>query len=312
MDGHIVTPEWERTLSAIAESPGVVLVLGAPDAGKTTYIATAMQWLSHRDRLPLALVNTDIGQAAYGLPAAVSLGILQERPVQGALDVLRCEALSFVGSTSPMGHALPLVVSAARLVRLARRSGAKIVLVDTSGLIAPGFGFQLKLRKIELLEPHHIVALQHDMELEPLLSVLRSRDGLYLHRLRISPFARARTRAERAAYRIQRFTAYFTGSKLVALPTEGLMILAPPLRRSLLMEVFADIVDAGALRAPDLAGLLVGVNNGNDETLGLGLLEGVGDDGLIYLRTPVADVSHVQILQLGSMRLDRTVIAPHV
>jgi hypothetical protein len=78
------------------------------------------------------------------------------------------------------------------------------------------------------------------------------------------------------------------------------------------MEVFADIVDAGALRAPDLAGLLVGVNNGNDETLGLGLLEGVGDDGLIYLRTPVADVSHVQILQLGSMRLDQTVIAPRL
>lgn len=298
---------WEQAIVAIADRPGIVVVLGASDSGKTTWTTCAIQQLSRAGVLPLAVVDADIGQSTVGPPATVALSLLREVPREKlSLDALPYDALSFIGSVSPVGHLLQTLSSTARLAERATRSGAKTVLVDTTGLVTPGIGFQLKLRKIELLDPTHLVALQRAAELEPLLSVFGGREGLCIHRLAVSRSARCRTPAERALYRARRFAAYFAQARSVALAATQVLILAPrPGRYRLGSNSTSDFVSAGALRAEELSGLLIGLNTSADETVGLGLLDGLSNDGReIVVRTPLTDASAVRILQLGSMRLD--------
>lgn len=298
--------DWEAAVAAIADSPGVALVLGASDRGKTTWITTAARQLGHAGRLPLAVVDADIGQSTVGPPATVALALLRERPGRAfALEALPCDALSFVGSVSPIGHLLQMLVATKRLVERARRAGAESMLVDTTGLITAGAGFQLKLRKIELLDPIHLVVLQREAELEPLLSVVRERPGLRIHRLAVSPAARSRSPAERAAYRAACFTAYFAEAKRLALAADRILILAPPGGRVRPETGDQDLVSVQRLRAEGLAGLLVGLNDAGNETLGLGWLEGAGREGReVYVRTPLSEGRAIRFLQLGSMGVD--------
>ena len=73
---------------------------------------------------------------------------------------------------SPRNHFLPLVTGTAKLVMRAIEMGARLIVVDTSGLIDGVAGQMLKLTKAELCRPHHVVALHHGGELEPIAGVL--------------------------------------------------------------------------------------------------------------------------------------------
>lgn len=243
----IVHPDWQEAVEAIAESPGIVVALGASNAGKTTWIRTATKWSNRIGLFPLAIVNTDLGQATIGPPATVAMSVVSERiPESSALDSLPCEALSFVGFISPMGHALQLVTAAKRIVTRAHDAGAKWILVDTSGLISPGFGFQLKLRKIELLDPRHLVVFQQGSELEPLLSVLLERAGLRIHRLTTSAFARYRSPTERAHFRTDRFATSFGKADSLLIPADRVLILAPISRQDRLqLNEGRDLLEPG-------------------------------------------------------------------
>jgi polynucleotide 5'-kinase involved in rRNA processing len=181
------------------------------------------------------------------------------------------------------------------------------VLVDTTGLIDQGPGFQLKLRKIELLGPRHLVALQRGEELEPLLAVVAGRPGLKIHRLEVSPSARVRTPAERARHRADRFAAYFSGAHSLALDAKQLVILAPPGGRSRLKTgSVSPLLQPSVLRREDLIGLVVGLHDSANETLGLGVFEELSHDCRhISIRTPLVGAAAIRILQLGSSYLDR-------
>jgi polynucleotide 5'-kinase involved in rRNA processing len=297
---------WRQACEAVAGDPGITMVVGASDSGKTTWVRVAAWHLVQAGKLPAAIVDADVGQSTIGPPSTVALAFLQEDLIsEFRIDSLPCHGLFFVGSVSPPGHLLQILVGTRRLVDTAIRSGAGSVLVDTTGLIDQGAGFQLKLRKIELLGPRHLVALQRGKELEPLLSVVRGRPGLRIHRLEVSPSARARTPAERARYRANRFAGYFAKAHTLVLETERLIILAPPGGR-LRMRTggVSPLLQPSMLRGKDLLGLLVGLHDSANETLGLGLLEHVSQDcGHIDIRAPIVETAGISILQLGSSYL---------
>jgi len=299
---------WRQACEALAGDPGIAMVLGASDCGKTTWVGFAARQLVQAGKLPVTIVDADIGQSTLGPPTTVAVAFLREPLTSDfRIDRLPCHGLFFVGSVSPPGHLLQLLVGTKRLVDAAIRSSAGPVLVDTTGLIDQGPGFQLKLRKIELLGPRHLVALQRDKELEPLLSVAAGRPGLRIHRLEVSPSARSRTSAERARYRADRFAAYFAKAYMLVLETERLIILAPPGGRLRVRTGgVSPLLQPSMLPEKDLVGLLVGLNDSANETLGLGLLEQVGQDCRhIYIRTPLLDAAAIRILQLGSSYLDQ-------
>jgi polynucleotide 5'-hydroxyl-kinase GRC3/NOL9 len=300
-------PAWERVFDAFAERRSVAVFLGASDTGKTTCLRAAAVYLARRGRLPLAIVDADIGQSTIGPPTTAGLAFLTKH-TSGTLltDGLPCHSLSFVGAVSPAGYPLQIVVATKSLVDKALRKGAATVLVDTTGLIGQNIGFQLKLNKIALLEPRHIVALQRHEELEPLFSVLSARPGLTLHRLPVSSSARARSPAERYRYRAARFGAYFRKAARVRLKANALTVLSPPGRLSDFMaEPLAPVISLSSLSSRSLAGRLVGLNNGASETLALGLLESMTRHSLDVV-TPLRNVARVRIIQLANIRLAKT------
>ncbi len=299
-------PSWAQSVQALVDFPGVAMVVGAPDTGKTTWVAAAALCLAGRG-LPVGIVDADIGQSTIGPPTTVALSLLEKPVREFSLDTLQFHALLFVGAISPIGHLLQMVVATKRMVEKALQAGMKAVLVDTTGLIDEGVGFQLKLRKIDLIAPAHLVMLQHEKELEGLMSVLKDRPGLRIYPLRASRFARFRSPADRSQHRTNRFASYFSKAETLVLDCSRLAILSPPPSRArMITERVRPLIRAEWLRAEEIKGLVVGLNNSANETLGLGLLEGFSEDmGGVRVLTPVHEASAIRILQVGSIRLSR-------
>ena len=300
---------WKTVLIELANRPGVTMFLGASDTGKTTCLRAAAVHLTRAGLLPLAIVDADIGQSTIGPPTTVGLTLVTKQNIRAVLSGrFACHAMRFIGALSPVGHLLPTIVATKKLVDKAVWRGTRAVLVDTTGLIGGRVGFQLKINKIELLAPRHLVALQHEGELEEVLSVLADRRGLSVHRLAVSCQLRARSAAERYRYRTSRFACYFSSATRCRLEMKNLSILSTPAGSpKLARESLSQIVSLESFPAQSLAGCLVGLNNASNETLGLGLLDAVsGQNQKVTIFTPLRQLSRVRILQLSNIRLART------
>jgi polynucleotide 5'-hydroxyl-kinase GRC3/NOL9 len=118
----------------------------------------------------------------------------------------------FVGSTSPPGHFLPLILGTQALVREAIARGADIVLVDTTGLVSGAVAASLKWHKVQAIRPQYLLALQWEDELEPLLRLIHGQAGPELHRLPVSSRVARRGHAARRAYREERSREYFASA----------------------------------------------------------------------------------------------------
>jgi polynucleotide 5'-hydroxyl-kinase GRC3/NOL9 len=293
----------------LAKRPGLTMFLGASDTGKTTCLRAAASHFAQRGLLPLAIVDADIGQSTVGPPTTVGLTLVTKHNLPALLsDMLPCHAMRFVGALSPVAHLLQTIAATKSLVDKALRRGARTVLVDTTGLIGESAGFQLKLYKIALLEPRHVVALQREGELEGLLSVLAGRPGLTVHRLPVSYRVRTRSPAERYRYRTTRFAAYFRGATKVSLETSKISVLSPPTGLPKITgESLPPVMSLNSFPSRDLAGYLVGLNDASNETLALGLLDRVTRHGQkSVVLTPLRNFARVRIVQMANIRLAKT------
>jgi polynucleotide 5'-hydroxyl-kinase GRC3/NOL9 len=198
--------------AAVVGAPGIVMLLGATDVGKTT-TATRLAGAAVRAGVPAAVVDADTGQSDLGPPAAVGWG-----PTGAAvrrMAAIPLAGLWFVGDTSPRSVSGCLVEGTLALTGRARRQGAQIVVVDTTGWVEGAGAVVAKLRKIHRLAPRHLVAIQRNREVEPILARVPS--GTVVHRLRPAAAVRRRSAQERRALRQGKFAEYFAGSVPVAL-----------------------------------------------------------------------------------------------
>lgn len=272
-----------EAIAKLASQPGRVFVVGGVDSGKTTFAARLARAGLEAGHV-VAIVDADLGQSTIGPPATVGLRMMREAGPPGS-EVREDppDAMAFVGGISPRGHMLPLVTGTAKLVMRAIEMGARQIVVDTSGLIDGVAGQILKLTKAELCRPHHVVALSEGGELEPVIGVLERFLGVDVISLRVHPDIRVRSVDERTEFRESRL-ASFLGPQMYrwrVKPTVFLPSLPP-------------IFDLG-----ELDGLLVGVDDGRGDCLGLGILEYREDT--LRLLTPVSE--GVRALRLGSVRV---------
>ena len=268
-----------ETIATLAGGPGRVFIVGGVDSGKTTFahrLARAGLEAGH----VVAIVDADLGQATVGPPGTVGLKVVREL---ASLDAEHYDALAFVGAMSPRNHFLPLVTGTAKLVMRAIEIGARQIIVDTSGLIDGVAGQVLKLTKAELCRPHHVVALARGGELEPITGVLERFLSLDVISLPVHPAIGMRSVDERAIYREARLAA-FLGPDIYRWRVKPTVFMPslPPM-----------------FELEELEGLLVGVDNGEGDCLGLGILE-YREDALRLL-TPVSE--GVRALRLGSVRV---------
>jgi polynucleotide 5'-hydroxyl-kinase GRC3/NOL9 len=217
--GHFDLPAAWKTVD-FSEIRGTILVVGAPDVGKSTFVKYLYQELQAAGR-PAAYLDGDPGQSSLGPPAVVSAEFRgSDKPSTWR---------RFIGSTTPVGHMLDVVVGAARLAERARRAGAEVVLCDTCGLVdPPAGGLALKLALVDLLQPALVVALRRGKELDPLLQVLRKLRRTRLVELDASPAARRRSPKVRQAHRREQFAAYFSGARVRQVSWENMAVLPGP------------------------------------------------------------------------------------
>jgi polynucleotide 5'-hydroxyl-kinase GRC3/NOL9 len=151
--------EWREAIGRIVEAGGLVVVMGAPDTGKTTFCRCLALASIAADRAT-AIVDADVGQSEIGPPACVSLA-MPTRPFDRLSAIEPC-ATAFVGSISPRYAALEHLAAVCRVVGEARSRGAELTICDTTGYVRGLTAMRLKRAKMQALRPDHLVRLVRD------------------------------------------------------------------------------------------------------------------------------------------------------
>ncbi len=285
-----VPEDWHRVFREISDPPGVVLLLGAPDTGKST-MANFMVYKSIEEGVRTAYIDGDLGQSIIGPPTTLGMTCPLEPPAD--MRGLKWDHLYFIGATSPAGHSLATAVGVKRLVERAKEEGAEMVVVDTTGLVAGAMGFELKFYKIELLNPQHIIAIQRTEEVEHILKGCRRRKGMKIHRLSPSQEVHSRSQEVRWAYRKRKFQDYFQRCARRAISLDAVEFINPEL--PLLTKEGID---------ERLKGRLLGLNDEEYFAIGLGIWDGFdGNSNKIYILTPLDDLGGTRYLHLGYLSL---------
>ncbi len=283
-------PEAWHTLD-VNQWQGPILVVGGPSTGKSTFGRYLYRQLLETHKT-VAYLDADVGQQELAPPSAICVA-LSTRDGPAGFPPAGPRRTRFVGSNSPRGHFIPLIVSMFYLYQFANHAGTTATVVDTSGFIDPDRGATvLKWAKYEILRPAHVVAFQRETELEPILTPLRPLLGPGLHTLPVVRAVRQRTAAERQQYRAESYRNYFRHARPVALSYRHLAVFPGP-----------EFVAGQLLALEDPAGF----------TLALAIYEGINfREDTVRLLTPWPGDGKIAALRLGKLRLNLKTYADEV
>ena len=285
--------EWSALLDVLTEEKGMAILLGGTDSGKTTLANFLILNLCRRG-LRIALVDADIGQSTLGPPGTIGLAQFKSDPDWGVL--LSPPAIFFVGSTTPEGHFPIHLRGVKRMVDKAISYATDLILVDTTGFVSGETGKELKTRKIDLISPRSILALQRSDELEPILQPYKENSPYKIYRLPLSEKVRTRSMEERRIDRANKFRDYFRDSVIQELPTEG-------------VQIEGEVLDPSGFPIPldwalRINGIVIGLKDANDETLGLALVRNYLEvKKVVRVSTPLRDIQPIRTIQLSSLKV---------
>ncbi len=269
-------------LDDLARRRGIIMLLGAPDTGKTTFALRLLAAGLAAGRT-VAYVDADTDQTTCGPPTCTGLKLMRS---QADLDDLsNADQLHFVGSIGAEGAVIQQVVATAALVDAARTE-ADFTVVDTTSTVSGVVGQTLKYHTMELVRPDVVIGLQRGAELEPVIGMLQRFFSADVEKAPVDPGVLAASPDSRHSHRAKNLAVAF----------------AEPLQRWRVREtVFAPTLPSGLDHAK-LDGVLVGPQDGNGRCLGLGVLE--HRDG--RLRVVTNSGEDMRGLRLGSVTMDLT------
>jgi polynucleotide 5'-kinase involved in rRNA processing len=277
--------DHESAYERLLTDPGVVFLVGAIDTGKTTFGLELLKRATEAG-ISAALVDADIGQSTVGPPTTVGLRLCAGLSEVTRESVRRADGLGFVGSITPRGHLLSLVIGTAKLTARARAEGCRLVVVDTTGFLSGINAQRLKYFKMDLVGPDFVMGFERGGELEPIMGIARRFTGAEVLEVSVPPEARSRSVDERIAFREQQFAAYFAdgASRWRVRPTVFMPTLPPEFDLAL------------------LDGIVVGMEDGGGTCVGIGVLEFDAAEEMLRMVSPVSE--GVRGLRLGSFRID--------
>ncbi|MCG6917230.1 MAG: hypothetical protein LJE89_06745 [Deltaproteobacteria bacterium] len=275
-----IPSSWEEL--DLSELSGTLMVVGSSDVGKSTfsrYLFKRLCTIYPR----VAYLDGDPGQSTLGPPTTMTLAMAENGDNSFPPRGRRWQA--FVGSVSPLGNMLAVLICAARLMEAAQKAGAQVVIYDTTGLVeAARGGIHLKLAKIDLLRPKVLFALQRNQELQTLLLPLRRKSRMLVLEFSPSSSAQRRDTSVRKAHRAAQFAQYFTNSSQLQVNWPQFAVLPAPrfnLHR------------------------LVALEDADGFTIGLGIVAKI--DRIyrqVVLHTPVDTLNGVDVIRVGDLLVD--------
>lgn len=272
-------PQHEA-LARQAAQPGVTMLIGGLDTGKTTVAIDAIRHALASGLRPV-LVDADVGISTVGPPACVGMRVFESEEDLESID--QPDGLHFVGAISSARLVLQQVVATAVLVEQARNRG-DVIIIDTTAVASGVSGETLKYHKAELCRPDRVIALQRGEEMEPVVGMLRRFLDLEVTTAPTDPGLNPLGPDERAQKRTQAFAR----------------ALKPPLERwKVRPTVFAPTLPVG-LNLGRLDQVLVGVQDSTGGCLGLGVLQ--VEEETLRVMTNVGE--GMTGLRLGSVRID--------
>jgi len=291
---EILAPKkWFDVLDVLQEEKGVAIILGATDTGKSTLAKFLIFNLCQRG-VKVALVDADIGQSFLGPPTTIGFAVFKSDPDWEV--VLSPPEIFFVGSTTPEGYFPIHLKGVKRMLDKAPSYGAEVIIVDTTGFILGEAGKELKRRKIDLLSPRFIMALQKSDEIEHVLDLYQENPLFKIYRLPLSEKVSPRSMEERRINRTNKFRDYFKNSVIQELGIEEIQIEGE------VLDPTGDPIPLDwSLR---INGLLIGLKDSNDETLALGVTRNYFEEKrVVRILTPLRDIQGVKTIQLCSLKV---------
>jgi polynucleotide 5'-hydroxyl-kinase GRC3/NOL9 len=285
--------EWFELQDVLEEGKGIAILLGATDTGKSTLAKFLISHLCKRG-LKVGLVDADIGQSFLGPPATIGLSVFKSHPDWEV--ILSPPEIFFVGSTTPEGHFTIHLKGVKRMVDKASSFGPDVILVDTTGFVLGEAGKELKRRKIDLISPRFVLALQKDDELEPILEQYKENPPYKIYRLPLSEQVRPKSMEERRLNRTNKFRDYFKYSVIQELAIERI-------------QIEGEVLDPNGAPLPldwalKMNSLLIGLKDENDDTLALGLIRNYSQEKkVLRVFSPLQEIQKVKTIQLSSLRL---------
>jgi polynucleotide 5'-hydroxyl-kinase GRC3/NOL9 len=251
-DAYRASHDWERMARHVVKPRQIILVIGAIDVGKSTFCRFLVEQ-GVANGLKVGFVDADVGQSLVGPTTTIGLKMFPPQSGEGGkIPPLKQwrepDDFYFVGWTSPNNHLLQCVTGARLMVDAAREAGADLIVIDTTGYVEGGPAVALKLHKIEVLKPTHLIGIHRSRELEPILSCFDQLDAVEVHRLSPHKDVVSKTPGFRRKYRELSFEQYFSGCVQETLPFDQIRSQRTPFftgRRANAKEldILSDFVD---------------------------------------------------------------------
>lgn len=245
-----INSDWNKLASQIVSPNKRILVLGAPDAGKTTFCKFLVDYAC-AESLKVALIDADIGQSQIGPPTTIGMKLFESvqvedtlqlpfggfHPTQHSLDPVNrskndvhttshteltqnADRLYFIGALSPVRNLLTVLSGTRLMVDAAIDAEVDVTIIDTSGFIHERAAVYLKQNKIDLIQPHHIVCIGRSNEFEQIVGCYRHLNWTTINYLSTHKSTRVKSSPVRKRNRKKLFEQYFTDSQLQTIPFE--------------------------------------------------------------------------------------------
>lgn len=254
---NLVVPDKWLSLAGGMTGYSMILVLGATDTGKSTFIRFLAGEILRSGRT-VALLNTDVGQADVGPPTAIAAAIPQS-PFE-TYEELKAESLYFAGTTSPAGNRINCLVAIQRVHEFVKNRHLDCIIVNTTGWIYGPEARDYKHAKIVMLNPDLIIAFQNERELSSIIRPYKATSRPYLYCLPVPAEVKGRSLEERHRLRQEKYGRYFQGSSLHLINWRNVALLG---------------ICEEDLRHSEFLGRIVGLFDRTSECRGIGILRAV-------------------------------------
>jgi len=332
LDATTIPEKWHKIVeSFVKNKPGVVLVLGEIDTGKTffsTFLANSLL----RNNIKVSIIDCDVGQSDIGPPGTLGLAVLS-KPVVFISDD-KPTSLFYLGSHSPGLHLVSAVVGVKKLVDEALKR-SQTVLIDTPGWVQGDGGRLLRNSEIDILNPDKIMLLERGAELEHLV---KREPASKIERIHVSKKATSTTDADRKLLREKIAEQYYQSMRKLEFGFDNVttdrayLLTGEKIEPASVKVLWAEklsawegilVVTASPLNASEIAALkkefsvfkvknivkgvernmVVGLLGEDKKCLGLGIMEEINYSSREFiLRTPIRENTKVKIIQFGSIK----------